>query len=169
MDSTIIVLQTWRPQIRCFSSIGLVRMWPYPTSPFAVPHRAPLPSPTEIGGLAAGEGNEIWGNSQACIRVSGNGATDNKILGNLIGPVAGTGYLGKVKRITDFGAFVEIFPGTDGLIHISHLAKGRVDKVTDVLMEGDEVLAKCIDIDPSGRIRLSRKEALADTEAKAAN
>ena len=71
-------------------------------------------------------------------------------------------YFGKVKRITDFGAFVEIFPGTDGLIHISHLAEGRVEKVTDVLNEGDEVLAKCIDIDPSGRIRLSRKEALAD-------
>ncbi len=74
-------------------------------------------------------------------------------------------YLGKVKRITDFGAFVEIFPGTDGLIHISHLAEGRVDKVTDVVAEGDEVLAKCIDIDPSGRIRLSRKEALADAES----
>jgi polyribonucleotide nucleotidyltransferase len=71
-------------------------------------------------------------------------------------------YLGKVKRITDFGAFVEIFPGTDGLIHISHLAEGRVEKVTDVVSEGDEVLAKCIDIDPSGKIRLSRKEALAD-------
>ena len=75
-------------------------------------------------------------------------------------------YLGKVKRITDFGAFVEIFPGTDGLIHISHLAEGRVDSVTDVLAEGDEVLAKCIDIDPSGRIRLSRKEALADAMAQ---
>jgi len=74
-------------------------------------------------------------------------------------------YLGKVKRITDFGAFVEIFPGTDGLIHISHLAEGRVEKVTDVLTEGDEVLAKCIDIDPTGRIRLSRKEALADAAA----
>jgi polyribonucleotide nucleotidyltransferase len=71
-------------------------------------------------------------------------------------------YLGKVKRITDFGAFVEIFPGTDGLIHISHLAEGRVERVTDVVQEGDEVLAKCIEIDPSGRIRLSRKEALAD-------
>lgn len=74
-------------------------------------------------------------------------------------------YWGKVKRVTDFGAFVEIFPGTDGLIHISHLADGRVDKVTDVLSEGDEVLAKCIDIDPSGRIRLSRKEALEDPRA----
>jgi polyribonucleotide nucleotidyltransferase len=76
-------------------------------------------------------------------------------------------YLGKVKRITDFGAFVEIFPGTDGLIHISHLADGRVEKVTDVVSEGDEVLAKCIEIDPSGRIRLSRKEALADAAADA--
>ncbi len=76
-------------------------------------------------------------------------------------------YLGKVKRITDFGAFVEIFPGTDGLIHISHLAEGRVEKVTDVVSEGDEVLAKCIEIDPSGRIRLSRKEALLDAAAGA--
>ncbi|MGH0034240.1 MAG: polyribonucleotide nucleotidyltransferase [Myxococcota bacterium] len=74
-------------------------------------------------------------------------------------------YLSKVKRITDFGAFAEIFPGTDGLIHISHLADGRVERVTDVLEEGDEVLVKCIDIDPSGRIRLSRKEALADAVA----
>jgi polyribonucleotide nucleotidyltransferase len=71
-------------------------------------------------------------------------------------------YLAKVKRIADFGAFAEIFPGTDGLIHISHLAEGRVGKVTDIVEEGDEVLAKCIDIDPAGRIRLSRKEALAD-------
>ena len=76
-------------------------------------------------------------------------------------------YLGTVKRITDFGAFVEIFPGTDGLIHISHLAEGRVEKVTDVLQEGDEVLAKCIEIDPTGRIRLSRKEALVDAMAEA--
>jgi polyribonucleotide nucleotidyltransferase len=71
-------------------------------------------------------------------------------------------YLGKVKRVADFGAFVEIFPGTDGLVHISHLAEGRVERVTDVADEGDELLVKCIDIDPSGRIRLSRKEALAD-------
>jgi polyribonucleotide nucleotidyltransferase len=78
-------------------------------------------------------------------------------------------YLAKVKRVTDFGAFAEIFPGTDGLIHISHLAEGRVDKVEDVCVEGDEVLAKCIDIDPSGRIRLSRKEALADAAATAAS
>jgi polyribonucleotide nucleotidyltransferase len=76
-------------------------------------------------------------------------------------------YLGKVKRVVDFGAFVEIFPGTEGLIHVSHLAEGRVEKVSDVLSEGDEVLAKCIDIDPAGRVRLSRREALADALAKA--
>ncbi len=71
-------------------------------------------------------------------------------------------YLAKVRRVADFGAFAEIFPGTDGLIHISHLAEGRVENVTDIVSEGDEVLAKCIDIDPAGRIRLSRKEALAE-------
>jgi polyribonucleotide nucleotidyltransferase len=71
-------------------------------------------------------------------------------------------YVGVVKRITDFGAFVEIFPGTDGLVHISHLAKERVNKVTDVVNEGDEVLVRVIDIDKAGKIRLSRKEALED-------
>jgi polyribonucleotide nucleotidyltransferase len=81
-------------------------------------------------------------------------------------PEIGRIYLTKVKRITDFGAFAEIFPGTDGLIHVSQLAEGRVEKVTDVVSEGDEVLAKCIDIDPSGRIRLSRKEALAEVAAR---
>jgi polyribonucleotide nucleotidyltransferase len=70
-------------------------------------------------------------------------------------------YMGKVKKIMDFGAFVEIFPGTDGLVHISQLAEKRVNKVEDVLKEGDEVLVKVLDVDPnSGKIRLSRKEAL---------
>lgn len=69
-------------------------------------------------------------------------------------------YVGVVKRIVDFGAFVEIFPGTDGLVHISHLAHERVNKVTDILGEGDEVLVRVIDIDRAGKIRLSRKEAL---------
>jgi polyribonucleotide nucleotidyltransferase len=76
-------------------------------------------------------------------------------------------YLGNVRKITDFGAFVEIFPGTDGLIHISELANRRVAKVTDVLQEGDEVLVKVIGVE-KGKIRLSRKEALADEEARLA-
>jgi polyribonucleotide nucleotidyltransferase len=69
-------------------------------------------------------------------------------------------YLGKVKRIMDFGAFVEIFPGTDGLIHISQLVEGRVRNVRDILKEGDEVKVKVIEIDKQGKIRLSRKDAL---------
>jgi polyribonucleotide nucleotidyltransferase len=77
-------------------------------------------------------------------------------------------YVGKVKRVTDFGAFVEIFPGTDGLLHISELCDRRVDKVEDICVEGDEVMVKCIDLDPSGKIRLSRRAALADG-AEAAN
>jgi polyribonucleotide nucleotidyltransferase len=72
----------------------------------------------------------------------------------------GSLYTGKVKRILGFGAIVEIFPGTDGLIHISQLAESRVREVSDVLKEGDEVLVKVIDIDSQGRIRLSRKAAL---------
>ncbi|MFQ5458501.1 MAG: S1 RNA-binding domain-containing protein, partial [Myxococcota bacterium] len=73
-------------------------------------------------------------------------------------------YLGKVRKIMDFGAFVEIFPGTDGLVHISELAHKRVNKVTDILNDGDEVMVKCLDIDPQGKIRLSRKAALGDLE-----
>jgi polyribonucleotide nucleotidyltransferase len=68
-------------------------------------------------------------------------------------------FQGVVKRIVDFGAFVEIMPGTDGLVHISELEKRRVDKVTDVLSEGDEVIVKVINVDDTGRIRLSRKQA----------
>lgn len=69
-------------------------------------------------------------------------------------------YLGKVRRITDFGAFVEILPGTDGLLHISQISEKRIAKVTDELQEGDEVLVKVIEIDRQGKIRLSRKEAM---------
>ena len=73
-------------------------------------------------------------------------------------------YTGKVLRILGFGAIVELFPGTDGLIHISQLAEGHVKEVSDVLKEGDEVPVKVIDIDPQGRIRLSRKAALRETK-----
>ena len=69
-------------------------------------------------------------------------------------------YMGTVKKIMEFGAFVEIFPGTDGLVHISELDKERVKNVTDILKEGEKVLVKCIGIDKQGKIKLSRKEAL---------
>jgi polyribonucleotide nucleotidyltransferase len=69
-------------------------------------------------------------------------------------------YTGKVKRIMDFGAFIEILPGTEGLCHISQLDEKRVAKVTDIVSEGDEVIVKVIEIDKMGKIRLSRKEAM---------
>ena len=72
-------------------------------------------------------------------------------------------YMGIVKKVMDFGAFVEIFPGTDGLVHVSELDTARVKNVTDILNEGDKVLVKCIGIDKQGKIKLSRKEALGET------
>lgn len=76
-------------------------------------------------------------------------------------------YIGKVKRIVDFGAFVEIMPGTEGLLHISQIDEKRIDKVTDVLKEGEEVPVKVIEIDKMGRIRLSRKDAMREKAARA--
>jgi len=73
-------------------------------------------------------------------------------------------YRGKVVTIRDFGAFVEILPGMDGLLHISEMADYRVNKVTDICNEGDFVTVKVIDIDNSGKIRLSRKAALKDLD-----
>ncbi|WP_136514114.1 polyribonucleotide nucleotidyltransferase [Geomonas edaphica] len=72
-------------------------------------------------------------------------------------------YMGTVKKIMEFGAFVEIFPGTDGLVHVSELDTERVKNVSDILKEGDKVLVKCIGIDKQGKIKLSRKEALGQT------
>ena len=69
-------------------------------------------------------------------------------------------YMSTVKKITDFGAFCEVLPGTDGLLHISEMSDKRIEKVTDLLREGDEVLVKVVGIDRQGKIRLSRKEAL---------
>ncbi|MBR6045827.1 MAG: polyribonucleotide nucleotidyltransferase [Ruminococcus sp.] len=81
-------------------------------------------------------------------------------------PEIGAIYKGKVVRIMNFGAFVEIAPGKDGLVHISKLDKQRVEKVEDVVQIGDEVVVKVMEIDSQGRINLSRKDALADIEAK---
>jgi polyribonucleotide nucleotidyltransferase len=75
-------------------------------------------------------------------------------------PEIGKEYMGKVRRITPFGAFVEILPGQDGLVHISELDNRRVNRVEDVLKLGDQVKVKVIDIDPEGKIRLSRKACL---------
>jgi len=79
-------------------------------------------------------------------------------------PELNKSYLGKVQRITDFGAFVEIMPGLDGLLHVSEIAHYRVKEVRDELKEGEQVLVKVINIDPSGKIRLSRKALIEPPE-----
>jgi polyribonucleotide nucleotidyltransferase len=76
-------------------------------------------------------------------------------------------YLGKVKKIVEFGAFVEVIPNTEGLLHISQIAESRIRSVQDVLTEGDEVLVKVIEIDGNGKMRLSRKMALREQPALA--
>ena len=83
-------------------------------------------------------------------------------------PEIGAIYKGRVTRLMNFGAFVEIAPGKEGLVHISRLDKGRVERVEDVVAVGDEVMVKVTDIDGQGRINLSRRDALIDLEAAAA-
>ncbi len=93
-----------------------------------------------------------------------------EIIGRIVEvPEVGRVYLGKVVKIMDFGAFVEILPGTDGLLHISQIAKERIRRVEDVLKEGDEVTVKVIEVDKTGKIRLSRREVLQDAEKAAAS
>lgn len=94
-----------------------------------------------------------------------NGQMALKIIEGLTKEVTeGEIYLGKVVRIMTFGAFVEILPGKEGLVHISKLDKKRVEKVEDVVNIGDEVLVKVTEIDRQGRINLSRKDAITDNE-----
>jgi polyribonucleotide nucleotidyltransferase len=74
-------------------------------------------------------------------------------------------YTGRVKKIMDFGAFVEFMPHTEGLVHISQISDKRVENVTDEIHEGDDILVKVIGIDPkTGKIKLSRKEAMRDMD-----
>jgi len=91
-----------------------------------------------------------------------------EIIGKIVEvPEVGKVYLGKVVKIMEFGAFVQILPGTDGLLHISQISTERIKRVEDVLKEGDEVQVKVLEVDKSGKIRLSRKELLKDAEQKA--
>lgn len=82
--------------------------------------------------------------------------------------IVGKTYLGTVRKIVAFGAFVEILPNVDGLVHISQLAQHRVQSVSDEIAEGEQVLVKVLEIDKQGKIRLSRKEALTDSERPSA-
>ena len=104
---------------------------------------------------------------------SSDGVAMQKALDRIRGLTAeaevGRIYRGTVRRVVDFGAFVEIMPGTDGLVHISQLAHERVRQVTDVVREGDVIDVKVLEVDKSGKIRLSRKEALKDAPQGASN
>ena len=82
-------------------------------------------------------------------------------------PEIGQIYMGVVKKVSDFGAFVEIKPNVEGLVHISQLAQGRVAKVEDVIKEGEEVMVKVIEVDRTGRIKLSRKDAIGKQPSEA--
>ncbi len=82
-------------------------------------------------------------------------------------PELNASYLGRVERITDFGAFIEIMPGCDGLLHVSEIANYRVKDVRDELKEGEQIMVKVINIDPSGKVRLSRKALLGPDEGTA--
>ena len=81
-------------------------------------------------------------------------------------PEIGAIYKGRVTRLMSFGAFVEIAPGKEGLVHISKLENHRVEKVEDVVSVGDEIVVMVTEIDQQGRINLSRKDALAKLDAK---
>jgi polyribonucleotide nucleotidyltransferase len=100
---------------------------------------------------------------------SSDGPSANKaieIISNLTATAeVGKTYLGKVVRIADFGAFVEIFPGTDGLLHISEIAENRIRNVRDALNEGDQVMVKVVGIE-GNKIKLSRRAVLRDQKQK---
>jgi polyribonucleotide nucleotidyltransferase len=118
-----------------------------------------------IRGIVEETGAKIDVEDDGTVRVaSADGTALEKALERIRGITAeaevGRIYRGTVRKIVDFGAFVEIFPGTDGLVHISQLANERVRKVSDVLKEGDVIDVKVLEVDRSGKIRLSRKDAL---------
>ena len=100
--------------------------------------------------------------------IDGNGAKKALQIVNTIanGAEVGAIYRGKVVKIIEIGAFVEIVPGVEGLVHISKLDKQRVEKVEDVVSVGDEIVVKVLEFDRQGRMNLSRKDALAEIEAK---
>jgi polyribonucleotide nucleotidyltransferase len=77
-------------------------------------------------------------------------------------------YTGKVVSITQFGAFMEVLPGKDGLVHVSELAEGRTENVEDIVKKGDVITAKCLGVDEKGRVKMSRRAWLRDQAAEKA-
>jgi polyribonucleotide nucleotidyltransferase len=125
-----------------------------------------------IRGIIEQTGVKIDVEDSGRVNVASNDeASANRAL-QMIGDITATAevgktYLGKVVRLADFGAFVEIFPGTDGLLHISEVAEHRINDVRDELKEGDQILVKVLAVE-GNRIRLSRKAILKEQRAKMA-
>jgi polyribonucleotide nucleotidyltransferase len=124
-----------------------------------------------IRGIQEATGTSISIDDSGTVTIASADATSTQqaieiIEGLTAEPETGKIYMGTVKKIVEFGAFVEILPGRDGLLHISELTEGRVNQVEDVLREGDEVMVKCLEVGRGGKIRLSRKAALADQAEK---
>jgi polyribonucleotide nucleotidyltransferase len=120
-----------------------------------------------IRGIQSETGTRVEIDDSGTVKISAvekeNGEAARQMVADITQePEVGKIYEGKVVRITDFGAFVQILPGTDGLVHISQLAPHRVQKVTDILKEGDVIKVKVLEIDRNGKIRLSRKAVLSE-------
>ncbi|TMU87741.1 polyribonucleotide nucleotidyltransferase [Bacillus sp. BHET2] len=129
------------------------------------------PSGKQINKIIDETGVKIDIEQDGTIFISSTDEEMNKVAKKTIEDIAreveaGQMYLGKVKRIEKFGAFVEIFSGKDGLVHISELAEERIGKVEDVVAIGDEILVKVLDIDNQGRVNLSRKAVLKEQREK---
>ena len=118
-----------------------------------------------IRGIIEETGVKIDVEDDGTVRIaSADGASTQRAIDIIQGitaePEVGRVYTGTVRKIVDFGAFVEILPGTDGLLHISQIGPGRVNRVSDVLKEGDTISVKVLEVDKQGKIRLSRKDLL---------
>ncbi len=123
------------------------------------------PGGKTIKGICAETGAEVNVEDDGTVRIYANTgpamARAKELISGLTGDIeVGKTYKGRVVSLKDFGAFVEIFPGRDGLVHISELAEGRVERVDDAVKMGDLIEVKCIGVDDKGRVKLSRKAVL---------
>jgi polyribonucleotide nucleotidyltransferase len=131
------------------------------------------PGGKTIKGIVAETGAEINIEDDGSVHIYSNNGDSLKrakeiILGMTKEISVGELYQGTVVSIKEFGAFVEVLPGKDGLCHISELADFRVNKVEDVVKMGDSIWVKCIGVDDKGRVKLSRKAAMKDRDEAAA-
>jgi polyribonucleotide nucleotidyltransferase len=123
-----------------------------------------------IRGITEDTGASVDIDDDGNVRIYGEDANSRDAAVDMVNAITaeaevGKLYSGKVARIVDFGAFVTILPGKDGLVHISQIAKERVENVNEYLKEGQDILVKCLDLDARGRIKLSIKEITDEEKA----